>query len=93
MKCEYCENSIPDGVQCCPSCGASVRVIEESAICSSPQPPRQVYTELQQSQAGEQKSRVVYVILGIFLGVLGIHNFYEGRTYCGIAQLLTTLRL
>ena len=93
MKCEYCDNEIPHGVSRCPSCGASVRVIEESAISSSLQPTRQAYTESHHSQAGEQKNRVVYVILGIFLGVLGIHNFYAGRTYCGLAQLLTTLLL
>lgn len=34
------------------------------------------------------KSRVAYVILGLFLGGLGIHNFYAGRTGIGIAQLI-----
>ncbi len=35
-----------------------------------------------------QKSRTVYIILGLFLGSLGIHNFYAGRTGVAIAQLL-----
>jgi TM2 domain-containing membrane protein YozV len=33
------------------------------------------------------KSRTVYIILGIFLGFLGIHNFYVGRNAEGGFQL------
>ncbi len=39
----------------------------------------------------DQKSRVAYIILAVFLGNLGIHNFYAGRTSSGIAQLLITV--
>ena len=37
------------------------------------------------------KSRVAYIVLGLFLGGLGIHNFYAGYHGKGIAQLLITL--
>ena len=37
------------------------------------------------------KSRVGYVLLGLFLGVLGIHNFYAGYVGRGIAQLLISI--
>ncbi len=37
------------------------------------------------------KSRVAFVLLGLFLGGLGIHNFYAGYTGRGVAQLLITL--
>jgi TM2 domain-containing membrane protein YozV len=37
------------------------------------------------------KTRTVYIVLGIFLGGLGIHNFYAGRTGAAITQLLLTL--
>lgn len=37
------------------------------------------------------KSRAAYIILGLFLGGLGIHNFYAGHNGRGIAQLLLTL--
>ncbi|MCR2051496.1 NINE protein [Actinomyces bowdenii] len=37
------------------------------------------------------KSKVVVFVLAFFLGVLGVHNFYLGRTGKGVAQLLITL--
>ena len=37
------------------------------------------------------KSKVAFVLLGIFLGSLGIHNFYIGRTKQGVIQLLITI--
>jgi TM2 domain-containing membrane protein YozV len=40
-----------------------------------------------------EKSKVVYVILALFLGVFGVHNFYSGHTASGIVKLLLTLLL
>ena len=37
------------------------------------------------------KSRVAYILLGIFLGEFGIHNFYAGYTNKAVAQLLITV--
>ena len=37
------------------------------------------------------KSKTVYVLLALFLGLLGIHNFYVGYTTKAIIQLLVTL--
>ena len=39
----------------------------------------------------QAKSKVAFVLLGVFLGSLGIHNFYAGRTKQGVIQLLITL--
>lgn len=39
------------------------------------------------------KSRGVYIILGLFFGCLGIHNFYAGHYGRGAAQLIITLLL
>lgn len=38
-----------------------------------------------------QKSKVAAGILGIFLGALGVHNFYLGYTGKGVAQLLISV--
>ena len=37
------------------------------------------------------KSRLAYILLALFIGSLGVHNFYAGYTGKGIAQLLLTL--
>src|SRR5436305_1615701 len=36
------------------------------------------------------KSRIAYILLGLFLGVWGVHNFYAGRTQQAVTQLLLT---
>lgn len=52
-------------------------------------PQRQSSTQLVKSA----KSRGIYIILGLFFGLLGIHNFYAGRLGVGVAQLLVTVIL
>ena len=37
------------------------------------------------------KQMIVALLLGLFIGTLGIHNFYLGHTGRGIAQLLITI--
>ena len=37
------------------------------------------------------KKRVTFVLLGIFLGIFGVHNFYAGYMRKGAAQLCLTL--
>ena len=37
------------------------------------------------------KSRMAYILLGLFLGYFGVHNFYAGYTGKGVAQLLLCL--
>jgi hypothetical protein len=39
------------------------------------------------------KSRGIYIILGLFLGCLGIHNFYAGYHGRAAAQLIITVLL
>ena len=36
-------------------------------------------------------TRAVYIILGVFLGLFGVHNFVAGRTDKAVPQLLITL--
>jgi len=37
------------------------------------------------------KSRLAYILLALFLGGFGIHNFYAGRTTQGVVQLLLAI--
>jgi len=39
----------------------------------------------------EAKSKIAAGLLGIFLGALGVHNFYLGKTGLGLAQLLISI--
>ena len=38
-----------------------------------------------------QKDRVIYVLLAVFLGSLGIHNFFAGYKRNGLIQLIVTV--
>lgn len=60
------------------------------------QQPVHVYQQpvlVQPVMIGVQKSRLSYILLGLFLGGLGVHNFYAGYSGKGVAQLLLTLFL
>ncbi len=37
------------------------------------------------------KSRAVYIVVGLFFGLLGIHNFYAGYNGRGLTQLLISI--
>ena len=95
MKCEYCDNEVPPGSTRCPSCGATVKV--EAAQPAAPAAAAAPSVIVVPAAAmGAQplhppKSRTAYVILGIFLGGLGIHNFYAGFTGRAIVQLLLSI--
>ena len=55
---------------------------------------QQTYYQAAQQQPGygyAQKSKIVAGLLGLFLGGLGVHNFYLGYTGKAVAQLLLTL--
>lgn len=77
MFCSKCGTPNGDNNFRCTGCG---NVLQSAA--PPPQPAR---------PARSDKSRVAYVLLGLFLGLLGIHNFYAGHSGRGIAQLLIVL--
>jgi TM2 domain-containing membrane protein YozV len=41
--------------------------------------------------ARAHKSRTTYIVLGIFLGAFGVHNFYSGYTGRAVGQLCLTV--
>lgn len=89
MQCPYCGNDVASGVGRCPSCGASIPVNSQPSYAptGSSQPvPAQQFAGM-----GNAKSKTTYVLLGVLLGSLGIHNFYAGYKGKAIAQLLITI--
>ena len=51
------------------------------------QAPQQVNVTIEQPK-GKSVSKIAYVLLALFLGGLGIHNFYAGKTLLGIIYLV-----
>lgn len=71
-------------VQGVPGGVAPVQVVINNAAPVSPYaPPPPI----------EYKKRSTFILLGIFLGCFGIHNFYLGFAGRGVSQLLLTLIL
>lgn len=50
-----------------------------------------VYQAVPTLPVGPPKSRVLFIVLALFLGGLGVHNFYAGHHGRGAAQLVITL--
>lgn len=97
IKCSECGADVSDKAESCPKCGnpianrtvaSYVRAIEShqdqffSRIAHIERERHE--RELNKSN----KSRVAYVLLGLCLGWIGIHNFYIGRAGQGVAQIM-----
>jgi TM2 domain-containing membrane protein YozV len=90
MQCPYCGNSVVPGVSRCPSCGAAIQDNVQPSYAPSAS-FSQAPNGQQRAGQGPAKTRVVYLLLGIFLGSFGVHNFYAGYTGKAVIQLLITL--
>lgn len=89
FRCPRCDEqlSVPESLAgqavSCPTC-------ENVATTPAPHPTPGSY-----ARGGPQPacSRLVYILLGLFLGGFGVHNFAAGYTGRGVAQLLITVLL
>lgn len=98
INCSECGKPVSDKAVSCPCCGNPISGVSQSSYGHSMDTERQdkffkrieriererYERELKKSD----KSRIVYVLLGLFLGWLGAHNFYIGRAGRGVGQLL-----
>ena len=92
MYCRNCGNQIADnaavsvgvGTSYCPNCGQPT--MPGASACTN----CGVFLAQPVSPAN-QKSRMAAGLLGVFLGGLGIHNFYLGKTNRALVQLLVSL--
>lgn len=65
--------------------------LQQSSLGSGlPTPPNAVPTSIPAGNSSA-KDRVIYVLLAVILGHLGIHNFFAGNTNRAVTQLLVTL--
>jgi TM2 domain-containing membrane protein YozV len=90
IRCLDCGKEVSTEALACPSCG---RPIKSGQTSWSP------HSGTAQSATGDPatpsvkravKSRGVFIILGILLGCLGIHNFYAGYYGRGAIQVVIT---
>src|SRR5262245_58849783 len=90
VNCPDCGKQVSTEAIACPGCGRPVKAqggwsgAPTTVVASSPDRPVVVEAV---------KSRGVFIILGVLLGCLGIHNFYAGYNGKGAVQLIITLTL
>lgn len=84
MYCQHCGKEIEDNARFCQYCGQEVgqtpkkEVVQQTIIIKKEREP---------------KSQFIAIILCLFLGMIGIHDFYLERNAAGVAKLLIMLLL
>lgn len=79
--CGHCGEKVMQSGQNCPNCGAFVEYPNQICSHCGYQLPINIKKPI------IQKSRMIAGILGIFLGGLGVHNFYLGYSSKGFIQV------
>ena len=85
--CVHCGVARGAGDRYCPNCGQTTNPGAAVCLnCGAPLGPTYY------SQPGlQQKSKIVAGLLGIFLGGLGIHNFYLGFNQKAVIQIVVSV--
>jgi TM2 domain-containing membrane protein YozV len=104
MFCSNCGKQNPDNAKFCASCGTPFTDTPGPQYAPPPQyaaPPAQqtiinmapppVFPGMQAAMGVSPKSKMTAALLAFFLGSLGIHRFYAGKTGTGIVLLLLTI--
>ena len=83
--CVKCGCAKGTGISFCPNCGQPIA--PNAAVCTSCGSALVTAPVV----TADSKSKLAAGLLGIFLGSLGVHNFYLGFTGKAVAQLLITV--
>ena len=99
MFCKNCGNEINENAVACMNCGfakgtgnkycanCGKEINPGAAICTA----CGAAVTAQAAAGGEQKSKLVAVLLAFFLGGFGIHDFYLGYTKNGILKIVLSV--
>ena len=93
MFCKSCGKEIPEGQELCDECAAkeTAETVVETETVENNTSSNAAQSEVVNNTDPNAKSKMVAGLLGIFLGWLGIHNFYLGYNTKGLIQLLVSL--
>lgn len=78
MDCRFCGADNVTGARFCEQCG-------QSLLEGTSQSEGGSYFK-KAAEEWSVRSRTVFVLLGVFFGLLGIHNFYAGYVLKGVVQ-------
>lgn len=85
VVCVKCGCAKGTGISFCPNCGQPIA--PNAAVCTSCGSALVTAPVV----TADSRSKLAAGLLGIFLGSLGVHNFYLGFTGKAVAQLLITV--
>ena len=87
--CKECGEKIAKKAVVCPKCGCQV----ENTASAAPQIVIENQNQNVQSQnavpVGKEKNKWVALLLLLFFGAVGGHNFYEGKVGMGVLYIFT----
>ncbi len=89
VVCVKCGVPRGSGTNFCPNCGTNT--VPGAVVCVNCGVSLTAPTNNAPTGLVPQKSKMAAGLLGIFLGSLGVHNFYLGYTGKAVAQLLISL--
>ena len=90
-RCPQCGANVDAGAYACKYCGAPLQQAQPAQQPVQPPVQQPVQQPVMVPAGYPQKSKMAAGLLGIFLGGLGVHNFYLGYTGKAVAQLLISL--
>lgn len=99
MNCKNCGYELTEKDQYCPNCGNKAEYKQQYCPnCGAEVDPRAVICvscgyQLPQAKVNnpQAKSKLAAGLLGIFIGSLGVHNFYLGYSSKAVIQLVLCL--
>lgn len=90
IYCPDCGKQISRNATACPNCGSQIQRQQATPAAA----PMNIIVNNSANATAinngaiSTKSRLMYILLALFLGMAGIHNFYAGYTGTGIIQLI-----